>query len=426
MVLAFQVSGQDSRTDNVVDQTGNLPIYQRDLTNVNDGLNLEYTGQLDYVHPFSKKVKMETGLKAVLRRIDSDYTTRVKEDDTSEFETDPRLTDFFQYDQDVYAAYLSFNLNFGENWGLVAGARYEATEIGGDFESENPGFENNYANFLPSIILSRKLSQFSNLKASYTERIQRPSLFFINPFTAIADPNTLQIGNPDLEPERVAQYELAYNTYVKGVVFNGAVYWRQTSDLIESFLRIEGNGIASTTTFLNIGSSDVYGLNFFTSFTLFKKLTLRANLNYGRYNGTGVVRGEQLTRSADLVSGNAGGSYKFSDKLRVDFFAFGRARQQTLQGSNPSFNLFGMGANYDISKRTSIGIRIIEPFSEDKVFRSDLEGENFSQTSSFSIPFRSFGISASHKFGQIDFKEQRRRSRVSNDDQKEGEGGQQF
>ena len=426
LVLAFQLSGQESRTDNTVDQSGGLPIYQRDLINTNDGTNLEYTGQLDYTHPWSEAIRMETGVKTVLRRIDSDYRTQVKPNDNSSFIDDPTLTDLFLYDQDVYAAYLSFNVNLGEKWGLVAGARYETTEIGGEFRSENPSFENSYQNFLPSVILNRKLSQFSNLKASYTERIQRPSLFYVNPFTTISDPNSLQIGNPDLEPELVNQYELAYNTYIKGVVLNASVYLRQTEDLIESFLRVGDEGIASTTTFLNIGSSDTYGANVFTSFTLFKKLQLRGSFNYGRYNGTGIVGGEELERSADVISGNAGGSYTVTDKLRLDFFAFGRGPQQTLQGNTPGFSIFGVGANYDISERTAVGIRIIEPFSEDKVFGSDLSGPDFIQTSEFTIPFRSFGINLTHKFGAIDFKAQSRRSRVRNEDQKEGGDNQQF
>ncbi|MFT6000449.1 MAG: ferric enterobactin receptor [Neolewinella sp.] len=426
LIFAFQLSGQESLTENLVDQTGNLPIYQRDIINENEGLNLEYTGQVDYVHPFSKKVKMETGVKAVLRRIDSDYFTQVKETDEAEFVSDSRLTDLFLYDQDVYAGYVSFNVSLGDKWGLIAGTRYEVTEIGGDFRSENPSFNNSYQNLLPSIILNRKLSQFSNIKASYNQRIQRPSLFFINPFTSISDPNTLTIGNPSLEPERVRQYEVAYNTYIKGVVLNGAVYLRQTNDLIENFLELSDDGIASTTSYLNIGSSDTYGANIFTSFTVWKKLNLRGSFNYGRYNGTGFAGGEALTRSADVISGNVGGSFTFSKKVRLDLFSFFRNRNQSLQGATASFSIISVGANWNVSERTTLGIRVIEPWNEDKFFISEISGPNFNQLSSFSIPFRSVGLNLSYKFGEIDFKSQNRRSRVKNDDQKSGEGGGNF
>ncbi len=426
LIVAFQLSGQDSRQESFLDQSGDLPVYQRDLNNVNDGVNLEYTGQIDFIRPLSEKVKLETGIKAVLRRIDSDYRTEVKANDGAEFIADPRLTDLFFYDQDVLAAFLSFNVQLAEKWSLQAGARYEATLIGGEFRSENPGFENTYNNFLPSLILNRKLSQFSNLKGSFTQRIQRPSLSFINPFATLADPNSIEVGNPDLEPELVDQYELAYNTFIKGVVINGAVYYRKTSDLIEPFLRLDEDGVASTTTYFNIGESDTYGFDVFTTFTLFKKLRLRGGLNYGRYNGTGLVGGERLSRSADIVSGNAGGSYEFSDRITADFFLFGRGRRQTLQGSNPSFQIFGVGAKYQLNERTSFGLRIIEPFAENKPFRSDLAGPTFVQSNSFEIPFRSFGVSFSHQFGQIDFRAENRRSRVRNNDQKEGGDGGEF
>lgn len=426
LIFAFQVSGNDSETENDVEQTGDLPIYQRDIQNDNDGLNLEYTFQIDYVHPFSDKVKMETGIKSVIRRIDSDYTTSVREDDESDFVVSDELTDLFFYDQDVYAGFLSFTLGLGEKWGLVAGARYEYTDIRGEFRSENPSFANDYDNLLPSIILNRKLSMFSNLKLSYNQRIQRPSLFFINPFTAINDPNNIQIGNPTLEPERVDQFELAYNTFIKGVVINGSVFYRKTSDLIESFLTVGDEGIVSQTTYLNIGESDTYGANFFTSATLFKKLTLRGSLNYNRYEGTGIVDGERLTRGANVFSGNVSGSFKFSEAFRLDAFGFFRGRRQTLQGSNPAFGIFSLGANWTVSERTTIGIRAVEPFDENKEFISELNGSTFAQSSSFSIPFRSIGLSFRHKFGQIDFRQQNRRSRVRNDDQKDGGGNSNF
>lgn len=426
LIFAFQVSGNESDAENILDQFGTIPLYQQDVNNFNDGLNLEYTGQVDYVHPFSKKVKMETGLKTVIRRIESDYTTDVRLADGEPFETAAELTDLFNYDQDVYAGFLSFNVNLTDKWGLVAGARYELTEIGGDFRSENPSFENSYQNLLPSVILNRKLNMFSNLKASYTRRIQRPSLFFINPFTAISDPNNLQIGNPELDPEIVDQYEVAYNTFVKGIVLNASVYVRQTSDLIESFLDVDNNGISSQTTYLNIGSANNIGFNFFTQATLFKILTLRGNINYNRYDGTGTVGGQQLDRTASVWNGFGSGSLKMTDKLQVDFFGFFRGANQTLQGTTPSFGILSMGLNYKLSERTSFGLRAVEPFNETKAFPSELVGPDFRQVSNFSIPFRSIGLSFSHKFGQIDFKAQNRRSRVRNDDQKQGDGNGQI
>ncbi|MBV6654047.1 MAG: TonB-dependent receptor [Mameliella sp.] len=421
LIFAFQVSGNESEAENITDQQGDIVQYQRDLLNLNNGLNLEYTIQADYVHPFNDKVKMETGLKSIIRRIDSDYRTEERLDDSGPYTVVPLLTDLFFYDQDVNAGYVSFNIAFSDKWGLVAGTRYEHTTIRGSYDSETPGFRQDYDNILPSIILNRKLGKRGNIKGSYTQRIQRPSLFFINPFTAITDPNNIQIGNPSLDPERVDQYELAYNTFVKGIVINGAIYYRRTEGLIERFLAVEEDGVASQTTFLNIGSSDTYGFNLFTSFTIKRILTIRGGFNYGIYNGQGQAEGRELERSAGVYSGNLSGTLKLGDKWRIEAFGFLNGPRQTLQGFNPSFSLFSMGANWEVSKRTTLGVRAVEPFIPNKAFASELSGDDFFQESNFTVPFRSIGINFSHKFGQMDFRQQNRRSRVRNTDQKGGE-----
>ncbi|NJO86667.1 MAG: outer membrane beta-barrel protein [Lewinella sp.] len=120
LILALQISGQDSRETNVVDQTGPIEFYQRDLLNANDGLNLEYTAQLDYVQPLGENGnKIETGVKSVLRRIKSDYQTSSKASEASPaFVIEPTLTDLFFYDQDVYAAY-SVSISTSVKMGLV-------------------------------------------------------------------------------------------------------------------------------------------------------------------------------------------------------------------------------------------------------------------------------------------------------------------
>ncbi|RMF20510.1 MAG: TonB-dependent receptor, partial [Bacteroidetes bacterium] len=233
LVFAVQLSGNINDRSGSLLQSGNFPYLAIDERYDNDGTNLETTFQLDYTHPFSKKVKLEIGAKSVLRDLESQYRFDTLSAE-QRYAIDQSRSDVFNYNQNVYAGYASFNIKVGDNYGLVAGARYERTDIRGEYNSELPAFQNDYANLLPSIILSRTFKNYSSLKLSYNQRIQRPSLFYINPFTQQSDRNNLQEGNPQLQPEVTHQLELGYNTFVKGVVLSGALYFRHTDDIIES------------------------------------------------------------------------------------------------------------------------------------------------------------------------------------------------
>lgn len=423
--FAFQLSSTASDQENITDQTGNALRYEEDIRNFNNGLNQEYTIQADYVHPFSPKVKMETGLKSVIRRIDSDYETLTRETNDDAFTPLPLFTDNFLYDQDVYAGYLSFNLKFGKTIGLIAGARYERTTIGGEYQQlEVEPFTQEYDNILPSIILSKQFENFSNLKASYSQRIQRPSLFYINPFTQFSDPNNVAFGNPTLDPEVVEQYELSYGTFVKGVSVNAAVYYRKTTDVIESFVQVQPNSEISNTSYLNIGVNNSVGVNVFTSINVKKVGSFRVGFNLYTYNAESTIDTINLSRDAIVWSGNIGANINLPRDWKFDLFGFGRSPRQTLQGENASFWLYGMGLRKEFSKRFSLGVRAIEPFNKNKSFPTEINGENFYQRSNFSIPFRSIGVSLSYNFGQLDFEGNRRgrRSKINNDDQKGGDG----
>ena len=148
-------------------------------TSFNKGRNTEYTFQTDYVHPFSESVKIEVGGKSVLRRIESDYNYQSLEAIQSAFVTDPSRTDLFDYQQDVYAGYASLNLTFAKVYSLIAGARYEHTNIEGDFRDAVNPFANDYGNLVPSFIISKKIKtiQFTKIRLQPTYSATKPAIY---------------------------------------------------------------------------------------------------------------------------------------------------------------------------------------------------------------------------------------------------------
>lgn len=413
--FAFQLSGNINNQNSQIDETS--AVLKRNEIQDNDGDNLETTLQVDYTHPVGKSNKLEVGAKTVIRNIDSDSRFELFDASTNQYQFDPVRSNLFLYDQDVMAGYASYNFTY-KKFNFVTGMRYERTAINGDGGDTDLLFDNSYENLLPNIAISRSLKNFRTIKVSYSKRIQRPSLFYINPFRNTADFANISIGEPTLLPELTDQYELSYNTNILGFTVFSSAYYKKTSDIIESIVGVPQEGI-STTTFGNVGTNNSIGLNIFTSKSI-GKVTFRGGGDIYSYDATGMVNGRELSNSALNYRLFTNGELTISSSIKADFFGFFTSPRVTLQGENPSFSIFGFGLKKTI-KNGSIGIRIIEPFSDYKDFNSNIVGNGFIQQSSFSIPFRSFGLNLSYKFGKVDFKE--RKSKIKNSDMKAGEGG---
>lgn len=423
--LGFQLSGNVDNAKTTLDQTGNSEGLNIDEKSDNKGRNLEMTLQADYVHPFSKKIKLETGVKGILRNINSDFVFDVFDFAVDQYFRDISRSDEFDYQQDVYAGYASLNFNFLEKYGLIAGARYERTDIQGDFKVEGQNaFTNDYFNILPSVILSRKIGQAGNLRASYNQRIQRPSLRFINPYVNQVDRNNINFGNPELEPEISHNFELGFNSYVKGVVINFSPYFRHTTDVIESILDIdEATGI-SFTTYNNIGTDNSLGVSLFSSGTIKKVVNLRGNIDLRHRHLKSELAGFDVENTGYELNSNLGATISFPQEIKLQFWGMFRNPRVTLQGTQATFWMYNIGLQKEVfGKRGSVGLSISNLFHRALNFDSKLEGDGFTQTSLYEYPFRSYGISFNYRFGKLDFKGGERKNKVKNTDQKEGGDG---
>ena len=411
-------------SNTVIDEYGN-----------NDADNTENTIQADYTHPF-KKATFETGIKGILRDIVSDNQTRNFNSVTNVFSPISSRTYVYDYNQDVYSAYATFGFTLAKKYGIRAGARYEGTEIKGDARSVGAAaapFTSSYYNLVPSFVVSRTFKNFSTVKFSYNQRLQRPSLFFLNPFLNSSDIYNQSQGNPSLKPELSHNVEFNYSMFVKTSVLNASVYYRRTNDIIESFVlpisvTDPNSGVVATgskTTFRNVGNNNSVGFNFFGQINPVKPLTLRGNFNVFTYdintNNTVVVA---TTNSATQLIYNAFlmASYVFPKGLTFETFLITNSPRRTSQGRNPSFNMWNLGFKKEIMKKKgSIGLTIIDPFNENKNFRSNIVGADFTQSSNFSVPFRSFGTSFSYRFGKLTMQAPKKKRGVTNDDLKQGE-----
>ncbi|MCZ2102076.1 MAG: TonB-dependent receptor [Chitinophagales bacterium] len=411
--IGVQYSKQNNSQDFSIEETHDLSLLNRNTDLNNEGVNNEITIQADYEHPITKEIKIETGVKTIFRNIVSDYNTQAFDINTGY----TPLIEQFNYYQDVYAGYASFNFLIARKYSLITGLRYEQTAIKGRFgQAQELDFDNiQYDNFLPNLTISRTFTGFRTLKLGYSQRIQRPSLQFINPFNNNSDFINRTVGNPLLNPELVQQVELGYNFTYKGFSTFSALFYKHTDDIIEQILSLDENQL-SVNTYKNIGTNNSFGLNTFISKTI-NLFTLRTGGNIATYHAQGLINGEAAERKSYEYNIFLNGEMKISGTFKADFFGFFRSPVRTIQGDNPAFTIYGLGLRKEF-KDWSVGITLIEPFGANKYFKTNIDTEVLKQSSSIGIPFRSFGANFRYKFGNVNFKE--RKSKVKNSDLKQG------
>ena len=158
-----------------------------------------YSGKVDYVHPFAKVHKIETGAK--LSRVISDNDFRFYFNNANGLVLDPRRTNHFNYRENIYAAYLNYSGTLSKRITIQGGLRAERTESLGNNYTIDKKTPRDILDFFPSVFLQQKVNDNYGINYSYSRRITRPNYGNLNPFISYRDPYTYSQGNPFLRPQ---------------------------------------------------------------------------------------------------------------------------------------------------------------------------------------------------------------------------------
>ena len=375
----------------------------------NPGTDRETDVSVDYTQPISEGFTLETGAKGVFESLSNSVATDTLLSDKT-YNPNASQSYGFTYSRQVYAYYLSSSFSlFHDFLQGKAGARYEYTHTTADFAGAHiPG----YGIFSPSLVLQHKLDETQSFKAAYSYRIERPDYGDLNPFYNISDPHNISTGNPALKPEKGYRYELGYNrSFGNGAnLYLAALYRRNTDDiqtLATYYSSLDVNGTTYTDVALtqryNIGSQSSFGGNFFGSLPITPAFTIRSNMQFGtRTNkspGLATVTGFSFR-------GNLNASYKFSNDLLAEVFGNYNSSQKNIQGTRPAFIFYTLAVRKEFfHKKASLGLTATNPFNKYVDQKTTLFGTNFSQYNLRQVPYQSFGITLSYKFGKLAFKE---------------------
>ena len=234
----------------------------------------EHTFQIDYVRPFGKYHKIESGTKYILRYNNStslmDYQG-----------TTPDMESKFKHNAQVAAAYLSYILTAGK-WAARAGLRYEFTRMKASYpDGSNADYHANLNDWVPSASLQYKISDSQTLKFSYNTSINRPGIDYLNP-AVISTPTAVSFGNANLGSSRNQALHLEYMLVTSKLTLQLSPDYSFTNNGITNIIYEQNRKDVST--YQNVLKSKVFGISSYTEWTPFigTSFTLNADIRYAR------------------------------------------------------------------------------------------------------------------------------------------------
>lgn len=172
-----------------------------------------YAAKIDFSKPLSESSSFEIGVKA------SNVVSKSKLDFYEMLDSEnvylPERSDSFKYEENIYAAYLSYSNRLSDKWNLQTGLRAEKTEgVGHSAKFDEVG-SRDYLEFFPNLMIEQKVSENYKINYSYSKRISRPNYSYFNPVAFYLDPYSYVLGNPDLKAEVTSSYKISQTFFKK-------------------------------------------------------------------------------------------------------------------------------------------------------------------------------------------------------------------
>lgn len=209
-------------------------------------------GRLDYVWPYSKSGRMETGYQYSSYLEDGDYKMEYWNPQTQQFDYRDDIYNTFYFQRGLHTVYLLLNQRFGK-FELQAGVRGEHTHQVLRSSKEWANRTENRFELFPSVHAGYHPNETTSFMAAYSRRTNRPQLFFMEPYITFRDYYTAEIGNPDIRPEYINVYELTFKKNIGDNTLHMAVFHRNRKDKIER-LRIPYEAGITLDSMANVGS----------------------------------------------------------------------------------------------------------------------------------------------------------------------------
>ena len=312
--------------DNVSNMLLTTDFYDGSGQSMGDPLLLEghlpahikiYSLKSDYVHPFKKGGRIETGVKSSY--VKNNNLVEYQRWDGVKWADDSRSNQFV-YDENINAVYLNANKQV-KKWSFQGGLRLENTVSKGYQVTNDSSFKRVFTNLFPSAFISYAVNKDNQVTLSYSRRITRPNYQDLNPFIYFLDSLSYRKGNPFLLPQFTHNIELSHSFKGK---FITTLNYNITSDVISQILKPDGDLIYLTAD--NVARFRNMGIALTAPLTVAKWWTdnLFANIYNNHYEGVYENKPLNISYTSFLV--NMTQTFTLKPGFTLEVSGFYRAR----------------------------------------------------------------------------------------------------
>lgn len=396
--------------------------------------------QIDYVRPFGddENHKLEAGYRTMIRRgLESQYS---EADSTKGLLPDYRVSNDFDMISTVHALYANYQDKLTENFGYQVGLRAEQAYLDTELGLLDPALaadqrtvvgRQDYFRVYPSVFLTQKFGKENQLQLSYTRRVSRPRGWQVNPFVDVSDNLNHRQGNPNLLPEDIHSFELAYTKTWPSVLLTTSLYQRIVRDVTQPIISaVDVDNGVTLMQWQNLGKNENTGFELISRIDLTKKWDVMANVNaYHTWFSGGTALNDAGSFSIASNSGfswnaNATTNYRIMPLLSLQARFDYQAPRIMAQGRTLANFVIDAALKYDVLNRKGSIMFNARDLLNQRRFGGFTDNGSTYRYYEYRWMRRTFMLSFSYRFGDQSLKrEERKRKDAQNFSGDGGEGG---
>ena len=371
--------------------------------NIRNAATKIYSFQTDWEQYFLNKIKLETGAKYSFIERKNDLQSDFLFND--EWVPNER-TSSFNYGEQVLAGYFSLSKKIQEKHYVKGGLRIENTDLERIDITQDTVILQNYTDWFPSLYYSYDVSSNNTLSFSYSKRLRRPPFFFLNNYVIKQNDFRYELGNPNLRPEYVHNFEVSLKQ--KSQSFD--IYYQKTNEAVNGIYYLIGE--VSYYQKFNSGSQTQYGITYNRFGNLNKWWYINVNTGFYLRKFTSEEGIDSFKRTTGYI--RFSNNFKINSTTKLDLSGYYRSHyEDAFYIEFPVYYVNLMLEKSFFDKKLTSRIYVSDIFNS-TIYQNERPFENFKSTSSLKPQTQYITLWLSYNFANKN-KVSKRKNKSKND-----------